>query len=395
MASSYTVNNGIEKPAAGEQEGAWGGTLNTNFDIIDRVLSGVGSISLSGTTHTLTTTDGTLTDGMYKVLVLGGSPSGTNTITISPNDQDKLYFVVNSSGQTATFTQGSGSNVSIATGTFDIIYADGAGAGAAVSSLLANSLTLSSDAAILGFGEHTDVLLTHVADTGLNMSVTGNNVAQLGVVQDKADANTGPVFNLTRYSAGPADADAGGIIQFLMENSADELWTAAQIYSVATDVTDGSEDGKLIFNTMKAGTATIGLEIVGGKIGSSAYSPVGSVVQVVQSAAAASTTTSESLVDITNATLNITPQSTSNKVLVLWSNSVIASLVASTNIMYYQKLFRDATGLVTRYHSPQSGSGGLQMYGEISIIILDSPSRFKVFYIMMRKKEASLLNKLM
>jgi len=261
MASSYTVNNGIEKPAAGEQEGAWGGTLNTNFDIIDRVLSGVGSISLSGTTHTLTTTDGTLTDGMYKVLVLGGSPSGTNTITISPNDQDKLYFVVNSSGQTATFTQGSGSNVSIATGTFDIIYADGAGAGAAVASLLANSLTLSSDAAILGFGEHTDVLLTHVADSGLSMSVTGNNIAQLGVVQDKDDANTGPVFNLTRYSASPDDADGGGIIQFLMENDNDQLWTAAQIYSVATDVTDTEEDGKLVFNTMKAGTSTTALTI--------------------------------------------------------------------------------------------------------------------------------------
>ena len=159
MASTYTSNNGIEKPAPGDQEGEWGATLNTNFDIIDRVLSGVGSISLSGTTHTLTTTDGTLTDGMYKVLILGGSPSGTNTITISPNDQDKLYFVVNSSGQTATFTQGTGSNVSIATGAFNIIYADGAGDGAAVTSLLANDVvfgddvSLQSDGAVLNFGD--------------------------------------------------------------------------------------------------------------------------------------------------------------------------------------------------------------------------------------------------
>jgi len=60
MSSSFTVNNGLEKPAAGDQEGAWGGTLNTNFDIIDRVLSGVGSVALSGTTHTLTTSDGSL-----------------------------------------------------------------------------------------------------------------------------------------------------------------------------------------------------------------------------------------------------------------------------------------------------------------------------------------------
>ena len=105
MASTYTLNQGIEKPGTGEQSGTWGNTTNTNFDIIDRALSGVGAISLTGTTTTLTTTDGSLTDGMYKVLVLGGSPSGTNTITIGDNTQDKVYFVVNNSGQEVIFTQ--------------------------------------------------------------------------------------------------------------------------------------------------------------------------------------------------------------------------------------------------------------------------------------------------
>ena len=71
MASTYTANSGIEKPGTGEQSGTWGSTTNTNFDIIDRVLNGVGSITLSGTTHTLSTSDGSLADGHYKVLVLG------------------------------------------------------------------------------------------------------------------------------------------------------------------------------------------------------------------------------------------------------------------------------------------------------------------------------------
>ncbi|MAK51043.1 hypothetical protein [Marinobacter sp.] len=142
MTSSYTVNNGLEKPAAGDQEGAWGGTLNTNFDIIDRVLSGVGSISLSGTTHTLTTTDGTLTDGMYRVLVFTGALGANNTVTISPNDQDKLYFIVNNttdSGSSGPYSviikQGTGATVTVENGRADIVYADGAGSGAAVVSL--------------------------------------------------------------------------------------------------------------------------------------------------------------------------------------------------------------------------------------------------------------------
>jgi len=135
MGSTYTDNGGIEKIGLGEQAGAWGTTTNNNFDIVDRLINGVGSISLSGTTHTLTTSDGSLSDGMFKVLVLGGSPSGTNTITIEPNNADKLYFVKNDSGESVIFTQGSGSNVTVANGDGAIIFADGAGSGAAVTSL--------------------------------------------------------------------------------------------------------------------------------------------------------------------------------------------------------------------------------------------------------------------
>ena len=136
MPSSYTANLGVEKIGSGEQAGTWGTTTNLNLDIIDRAVNGVGAITLSGTSHTLTTTDGALSEGGNKVLVLGGSPSGTNTITISPNDQDKMYFVHNNSGQTATFTQGSGGDVSIPTGSKGLIFADGAGSGAKVTDLL-------------------------------------------------------------------------------------------------------------------------------------------------------------------------------------------------------------------------------------------------------------------
>jgi len=134
MASTYTVNTGIELIANGEQSGTWGTTTNTNLQIVDRLTSGVGSITLSGTTHTLSTSDGALSDGQYKVLVFGGSPSGTNTVTVSPNDQSKQYFIVNNSGESIIITQGSGASVTIADGSTDIIYCDGAGSGAAVTS---------------------------------------------------------------------------------------------------------------------------------------------------------------------------------------------------------------------------------------------------------------------
>jgi len=136
MTSTYTSNQGIEKPATGDQSGTWGGTVNTNMDIIDRAISGVGALTLTGSTTTLTTTDGTLTDGMYRVLVLGdgGDLGSDNTLTISPNDQDKAYLVYNNltANRNAIFSQGTGANATVANGATAWIYADGAGSGAAV-----------------------------------------------------------------------------------------------------------------------------------------------------------------------------------------------------------------------------------------------------------------------
>lgn len=144
MASTFTLNNGIEKPATGEQAGTWGTTTNRNFDIIDRAINGVKSVTLDSTSFNLITSqNGTLSDGQFKVLVLAGTPGGASTITITPNTSDKLYFVQNNSGHTATFTQGSGGNVDVENGATKILYADGAGETAAVTDFT-NSLSLNA-----------------------------------------------------------------------------------------------------------------------------------------------------------------------------------------------------------------------------------------------------------
>jgi hypothetical protein len=187
MPSTYTTNGGIELPANGEQSGTWGSTVNDNMNIVDRLTNGVGVISLSGTTHTLTTADGTPSDGHYSVLVLGGSPSGTNTITIAPNDGQHVYIVKNSSGQTATFSQGSGANVSVTNGTSKIIYADGAGGGAAVVDITA---ALDLGALIIGGATVTSSvgelnILDGVTSTASELNFVAGSVAGT-IVNSKA-----------------------------------------------------------------------------------------------------------------------------------------------------------------------------------------------------------------
>ena len=180
--ATYTTNGGIKKIATGDESGTWGTSTNTNFDIIDRLTNGVGDITLSGTTHTLTTSDGSLSDGMFKVLVLGGSPSGTNTITVEPNDAQKLYFVKNGSGQDAVFSQGSGANVTVPNGESRIIYCDGAGAGAAVTDVSTNFGALDAS------NNLSDLASAATALTNLGLTATAaelnyNDITTLGVVE--------------------------------------------------------------------------------------------------------------------------------------------------------------------------------------------------------------------
>lgn len=152
MPSTFTTNLGIQKPADGEQSGAWGATVNVNSNILDRAISGSLSLTLSGTSSTLTTLQGSVSNGQFKVLELIGTPSGTHTITIDPATAQTLYHVNNTTAQSVIFTQGSGGNATIVAGTSATIYSSGAGASAKVTDItqLDNKIPKNADAALTG-----------------------------------------------------------------------------------------------------------------------------------------------------------------------------------------------------------------------------------------------------
>ena len=197
MASTYTSNTGIEKIGSGEQSGTWGNTTNNNFDIIDRTLNGVVTLTITGNTS-LTTVDGQLSDGHYKVIVLSGSPSGQFNLHITPNDQQKWFFIKNTTAQIANIRQGpadanasdgSGTEVLLGAGSSAIVFADGTGSNANVSAVptdLVNDLTpqlggdLDTNGQAILFGSSKWAISLDTGDNELLFKYNGTTVFKLG-----------------------------------------------------------------------------------------------------------------------------------------------------------------------------------------------------------------------
>ena len=276
--ATYTTNGGIKKIATGDESGTWGTSTNTNFDIIDRLAVGVGDITLSGTTHTLTTSDGSASDGQFHVLNLGGSPSGTNTITIAPNDAKRMYVVRNASGQTATFSQGSGANVSVLNGKTAMIFCDGAGSGAAVIDISSNL------GALMASNNLSDLASAATALTNLGVTATAaelnyNDITTLGTVEASkvvtADANGDVLFpDNEKLKLG-----TGGDLEIYHDGSdsyVDDAGTGALILRGNANVTIGKYTGETMGffaadgavslyhdNSIKFATSATGVDITG------------------------------------------------------------------------------------------------------------------------------------
>ena len=101
----------------------------------------------------------------------------------------------------------------------------------------------------------------------------------------------------------------------------------------------------------------------------------GNLIQLVNTAETSMMqTSSTSYVDFTDATLNITPSSSSNKILVMFTCYWANTLVSSSNVNCSFKTLRGSTNIYESFHAAESGAGGLQAKGNCNHIFVDSPS---------------------
>ena len=212
MASTYTVNLGIEKIATGEQSGTWGTTTNTNFDIIDQAINGAVAVTLasagtSGSPNTLAITDGSTSDGRNKFIDFndGGDLGATAYVQLTPNDAEKIVHIRNSlsGGRTLILFQGTynaSNDFEVPNGKDVVLKFDGAGASATVTQV------------------YEDLLVTAVAATTVdttNIEVTNLKAKDGTAAGSIADATgvvtlSSSVLTTTDINGGTIDGAALG-----------------------------------------------------------------------------------------------------------------------------------------------------------------------------------------
>lgn len=234
MASTYTNNNGIEKPAPGDQNGTWGTTVDNNYDLIDQALDGIATIALTGPTYSLSFTDGALCDARSRILIFTGSPTVPVTVTISQDAKNlvppqKFYIVVNETSTSQSITLKCSAGTSYTLTSFResmLIYCDGNGNVYPVPSVSQSPVSVSL----------TNNSVVALADGQSNVIFTGTPTGNPATIT-LTPATAGLVW-VANTTATPLSIVSGGSSSFFMAPGA-----ASPIYLDNAGHVYGAQDG--------------------------------------------------------------------------------------------------------------------------------------------------------
>ena len=238
--ASEVLSDIAAAPAAGSSNIVTTGAINSGS-----ITSGFGAINngSSAITTTGTMTFGSLSDGSITVTAfVDEDDMSSDSATLIPTQQSVKAFVENNAGAPAA-----GSSNIVTTGALN---------SGSITSGFGSIDTGSSNITTTGTGSFGVINATD----GCTIT-TADNTAQLKLESTDADANVGPILEMTRNSSSPADNDILARIDFKGDNDAAEETFFGSINAVATDVSNGAEDGQIKHRVMVNGTVTSVLDL--------------------------------------------------------------------------------------------------------------------------------------
>ena len=247
-------------------------TVAGNLDFGDAVLSNVGAValdSISGDADANTSI--TFSGSDVITIATGGETQVTfNNGSILPTTDADIDLGSSSLQFKDAYFHGSVETDALTIGGVSIAETIADTVGAMVSSNTETNITVNYD--------DSDNTLDFVIGT-LNQNTTGTAATVTGAAQTNitsvgtltslntsgdvtmtstdTGSSAGPIINLVRDSASPADADYLGQIKFKGENDNGASTVYSKITGKIDDASNGSEDGIIEFAAQKAGTSTI------------------------------------------------------------------------------------------------------------------------------------------
>jgi hypothetical protein len=218
MATTYSPSLTLAYIGTGDQSGTWGATTNTNLGLIEQAITGVTSISLSGTSYTLVPLNGVSDVPRNMVLVFGGTPSGNVTVT-APLVQ-KFYVITNNTAYNIIMAATGGSiSLTIPSGITAQCYCDGstgfysAQTGSAGNFLVNGNLNVTGNTADVGNLSVTGTASLNGTSTAVTPTLGDNTtkIATTAFVTTAVNTATGSLGTMSTQNANNVAIIGGSI----------------------------------------------------------------------------------------------------------------------------------------------------------------------------------------
>jgi len=272
MASTYTLNNGIELIGTGEQSGTWGDTTNTNLSLVDTALDGQVTVTLpsagtSGSPNTLAISDGAASDGRNRMVIFndGGDLGATAYVQLTPNDAEKIIYVRNDLAGSRSIilfqgTYNASNDYELPAGTTAVIYFDGAGSGAVAANVFNNAYF---DSLRLG-----SVSVTEIIDDDTMATAAATNIATSESIKAYVDSQvTAQDLDFAGDSGtGAVDLDSQSLT---IAGTTNEIETSAS----GQTLTIGLPDDVTIAGDLTVDTDTLYVDSTNNRVGINTSSP--------------------------------------------------------------------------------------------------------------------------